>query len=210
MLLRGGPRLSGEPGLARSLGRLELRDLVLDRGVESLALGELALDGGALGSALSDDLHLVGLRLDEGLLPRLHLVSVLLHLGRDPRVLVGNPVGRVDPLDQVAEARGAEDDRQGVRLVGRVERDEARRDLGARLHEVLLRRLEAGLVDLEVVLDLVEADVRGVVGLHRLLHLRVHRLDLREHLLGFCALRADLRGLGGARRGDGESKNERG
>ena len=94
--------------------------------------------------------------------------------------------------------------------VGRVERDKARRDLGARLHEVLPRRLEAGPVDLEVVLDLVEADVCGVVGLHRLLHLRVHGLDLREHLLGLRALRADLRGLGGARRGDGETKDERG
>jgi hypothetical protein len=106
--------------------------------------------------------------------------------------------------------RLAESIREGVGLVRRVERDEARRDLGARLREVLLRDHEAGLVDLEVVLDLVEADVRGVEGLHRFLHLRVHRLDLREHLLRFGALRAEPRRLGGARRGDGETQDERG
>jgi hypothetical protein len=34
-------------------------------------------------------------------------------------------------------------------------------------------------------------------------------LDLREHLLRLGALRAELRGLGGACRGDGETKDER-
>ena len=59
-----------------------------------------------------------------------------------------------------------------------------------------LRDREVPLVLLDVRLDLVEAEIGGVLGLDRELDLRVDLCDLREHRLGLGPRCPDLRRLG--------------
>jgi hypothetical protein len=62
------------------------------------------------------------------------------------------------------------------------------------------------LVRRDRVLELLELDVRAVVGVDRELQLRVDRLDVREHRLSVCACGLDLvrcRKAGRRRRGQG-------
>src|SRR3990172_11795577 len=98
------------PPLALALLGLELDDLVLDRLVETLALVELALDLPAAAGALPDDLALLGPRRGELLRPRPDLVAGATDGLDDGDVLGGDPLHRVDPVEEVVEARRAEED----------------------------------------------------------------------------------------------------
>jgi hypothetical protein len=205
-LRRRGPRLRlrGEARLARLLGRLESLDLVLDRGVEALPLPELPFDVRALGRPPLDDLLLLGPSALELAPAALDLRLEPAHLRGDASVLLRDPVRRVDTVEEVGEARGAEEHLHGLRLVGRVQ-----------LHEPLGRPLlggaQAGAGDpeppcvlRELRFDLLETDVGAVPRLDGAAELHVDRLDLVEDGLRLRPLRGELSWLAGARAGEHE------
>src|SRR5437870_5077561 len=81
-------------------------------------------DGDAPRGALGDDLGLLAPRLLELGALLLHLAAELAHLADDPGVLVGDALDGVEPVEQVAHARGAEQHLHRALVPGRVERHE--------------------------------------------------------------------------------------
>ena len=120
----------------------------------------------------------------------LHLVARVSDRLDDVHVLIRDPAHRVHPVEQVVEVRRTEDHLEHVPLPARVESHDP-------VCQVLLRRLQGALCDLEMTLvrgdrrlELLELDVRTVVGVDRELELGIDRLDVGEHGLRF--------GLGGS------------
>ena len=110
----------------------------------------------------------------------------------DARILLGGRIDRLDPVQQILEARRAEEHRERRVVLGR----------GVRGHEPggerVLRNLEVRLRELElppilslIGLDLVEADIGEVVGLDGGAQAVVDLLDLGEHPLSLRPLRGD-------------------
>jgi len=197
--------------LARQLGRLEARDLTLDRREHPLALRELRLDRRLLRRAVGDDLPLLAARALQLRLPPDHVAAEAHDLVQHPGVLLRDAVRRIEAAHHVVEALGPEDHLEpGVVGVRGVERDEP--PLERLLADLQVRPGddEVVAVDLEILLDPRELDIREVVRLDRLLELRVAALDLREHARCLRALRRHG-GVSGGRncdqqgRGDSES-----
>ena len=117
--------------------------------------------------------------------------SELAHLAEDLRVLVADAAGRVDPVEDLVEAGGAEQDLDQVGAAVLIQLDEPglERSLGGA--EVRARDLQALLVELLRGDDPVELDLRRVVRLDDELEVRVELLDLGENLPGFGLLRLD-------------------
>src|SRR6185369_10701620 len=97
---------------------LHLRDLVLDRAQELLPLGELGLDLIALRSKVADDARLLGAGERQAGLALLDLRLEALDLVDDPCVLLRKPVDGVHPIEEVVEARGAEEYLERALLTG--------------------------------------------------------------------------------------------
>ena len=211
----------GQPGAGRgcslllppALRGLEARDLILDRGEEPLALGQLALDRAALLGPLGDD---VLLRSPGALQPDppLHdLLAEALHLAEHATVLRRHALDRVEAVEQVVDRLGGQHDLERALLVpADVERDEPLGQVRLTVLEALLRDLQVSGVGLELAPDLVELDVREVVGLDRVRQLRVDLLDLGEDARGLGPFGADARVCGrGVHAGQGcrhESRRE--
>jgi len=114
------------------------------------------------------------------------------HLLHDARVLLGGRIDGLEPVQQILEAGGPEQQRQGgVVLRGRVGGDEPGRERCLSELEVRLRDPQLLTVLALVGLDLRQADIRKVVLLDRGAHALVDLLDLRKHLLRLCLLRRD-------------------
>ena len=115
-------------------------------------------------------------------------------LSENLSVLRGDPVGRVEAVDKIVEARRAEQHLQGVALpVRRVERDEPRRERRLRVAQALLCDLELRVVRLEVGSDPVQLHRRQVISLDHTLEARVELLDLAHDTLRLGLLRCDRR-----------------
>ena len=192
-----GTRLSGEPRLPKALGGLEAGDLVLDRGEQAVAFGELALDRLPLGRAIGDDLHLLRLRPLEPHPSLPDLCTEALHLAQDARVLRGDPLHGVEPVHQVVDRPGSEQhvDRRAL-AAAHVQRDESLGQVGLGVLQALARDHQVVSVRRQLSLDPVELQAREVVRLDRLLELAVDLLDLREHVLRLGAFRLDRVGRG--------------
>ena len=141
-----------------------------------------------------DHLHLPGMRHAKGRAARRHLAAESLHLAEHLRVLARDAIDRVEAVDQILEARRAEEEleRRG-RLAADVEVAQPAGEAILRDAEVRPRDLHLPPVHAELRLDLAELHVRGVVRLDGLLELRVERLDLLEHLPRLGLLRVDPR-----------------
>ncbi len=190
--------------------RAELCDLALDRGEELAPLSELALDVRLLGGEARDELSLLGVLGGELVLLCAHELAERDHLAEHLGVLVGDAVDGVEVAQEVVEALRAEEHvERRVLLVGRVERDEPRRQHLLRAPEVVARDVEVVAVHLLVVLDLAELVLGAVVRLDLLPELLVDLVDLGEHGLGLRLLRADRR-IGGRCAYDQESGREAG
>jgi hypothetical protein len=114
------------------------------------------------------------------------------------RVLVGDAVDRLDPVQEVVEAPRAEEDverRRGVALD--VDGDEALGERRLGRLQVPARDAELELRALEAPVDAPELDVGEVVRLDRPLEAAVDLLDLREDLLRLPLLRCDGARIGG-------------
>ena len=189
--------LSCQPFLTALLGSLQAGDLILDRGEQSLALCELALDRAALRRLVGDDLDLSLLGALEPPLALDRLCAEALDLPEHARVLRGNAIDGVDPVEQVVDRLGREDDlERAAAAAALVERDEARRQV--RLSGLETRSRDRQMVGVrpQLTLDPVELDVREVVRLDRKRQLPVDLLDLGEDALRLGLLRRDGR-IGG-------------
>ena len=119
------PGLLLELRLPAPLRLLHPRDLVLDGREKPLALRELALDRALLGCALTDDLRLAGAVGAQPRAPGLHFRAEALEVLQDLRVLSADPLGHLEPVEEVVEALGAEDHLDGApRIAVDVERPE--------------------------------------------------------------------------------------
>ena len=131
---------------------------------------------------------------------RLHLVVEASDLAENVAVLRGDAVRRVEAVDEVVEAGGAEQHREGVALPVRgIERDESRRERCLCTPETLLRNLELYVICLQVGANAVQLHGREVVRLDCPLEARVELLHLAHDALGLGLLRGD-RGVAGGRR----------
>ena len=149
------------------------------------------------GCALVDDgaLACKGARELRALL--LNRAAPLLDAAEHPVVVRTDAVGRVEPLEQVAHAAGAEEDLHGrLAAAGRVQRHGSLGERPLRAAEAALREPQHPGVAAPVVRDLVELDVREVVRLSRPGDLHVDRADLLEHARGLGLLARDVRGVG--------------
>ena len=140
----------------------------------------------------SDDLRLALARGAELGPPCLDLVPEALDVPEHLRVLAADALGHVQAIEEVVEVLGAEDDLDGAaRVAVDVEGPEALRDVRLRDGQARLRDVEMAPVRLEIRVDLVELDVREVVGLDRVRELGVHLADLGEDRLRLLVLGAD-------------------
>jgi len=115
----------------------------------------------------------------------------------DGDVLRGERLHRFDPVDEIVDARRAEEHGDGRLVVARrVDVDEPRREILLRDDEVRLRGVQADPVDREVVVDRVQPRVRRVVPIACALEARIEYLNLFEDALRLGLFRAD-RGVGG-------------
>src|SRR5207248_9844880 len=105
-LLELAPKL----GLALGLLGLQLLDLPLDRGEKRPAGRELALDRRARGGALAHERDGLGLCALQPGLARLDEVVERDDFAQNLAVLRRDPVDGVEAVDEIVEARGAEDD----------------------------------------------------------------------------------------------------
>ncbi len=195
------PRLRGELGLAAGLLRLKLPDLALQAGERALLLRDLTLDRALLARPLRDDPRLRGARTRQVRTALLDLLAELRHILEDLRILVADPLHHVEAPEEVVEALGAENDLDCPAAVAvDVERPQPICDVYLRGAEALLRNDEVPCVRVEIGVDLLQLHVRVVVGLDRLLELRLRCLDLSENGLRLRTLGLDRRI--GSRRGD--------
>jgi hypothetical protein len=146
-----------------------------------------------------DSIFLPFARLRELGLPLLDLLLEAADLREDLRVLVGDPARRLDPVEDVVQARGAEDDLDQLRAPVHVQVDEPRLERPLGLAQVGAGDLQPLVVDLLLGLDLVELDLLGVERLDDVAEIRVELLDLRQDLLCLSLFRLDLRGSGDRR-----------
>src|SRR5919204_2309742 len=120
-------------------------------------------------------------------------------LPRHLRVLAGDAVDGLDPVQEVVEAARAEEHLERRVLVVRgVDGDDPSRQRRLGVPEARLRDAELEAGALLVALDAGELDVRRVVRLDRLLEVDVEAIDLCEDLPRLALLRRD-RGVGGRR-----------
>ncbi len=151
-----GPHLSGlllgeQPlhlAVQRREQRASLTEPHLDRAALLCARGDEMLHLGALGRELR--------AMDE------HGLLELRHLIRDLRVDQGDPVSRVDPLDDLIEALSAEDHVERRGRAGRVEVHEPLSDRPLADREVVPCRHELAPVHRDVPLDLRKLQVGEV------------------------------------------------
>src|ERR671919_236521 len=210
---RPSPRLGGELGLSAPLLGLHPLDLVLDRGEQLLALGQLRLDRCLLRRPLGDLLGLLGARVLELVAVLVNLAAILAYLREDPRVLARHALDRVDPGDDVVQALRAEKHlERGVAVAVHVDVAETLGDAGLRDVQALARGDEMACVDVELTVDAIELDVRVVVGLDRDRQARVEVLQLADDGLRLRLLVLDVRVGGGRSRGKqkrpGECRDE--
>src|SRR5919201_6821705 len=199
-----GRQLPPELRLSRGLLRFQMRDLPPDRGEQRPAGRELALDRRPLGGPLADERCSFSLRVLEPGLSSLHLVVEAGDLGEHVRVLRRDPVRRVEAIDEVVEARRAEEHLERVALAVRgVQLNEASREGRLSLLQALLRDPELGVIRLQVGANVVQLDGREVVGLDGTLKARVEALNLVQDALRLGLLRGD-RGVA-----DGRGSHER-
>jgi hypothetical protein len=182
----------------RGLLGLHLFDLILDRGKKLLPLRELRLDGCLACLALGDDLLLALPCPRERCLAPFDLRAERSDLGDDPGILGGDAVRRVQPIDELVEARRPEEHLDQRVLARRVELDEPLLEVRLRSPEVRAGDTKALGVDPLPFDDRVELDLRGVVGVDGVVELGVNLLDLGEDLSGLAFLRPYG---GGGRRG---------
>ena len=152
---RGEPRpcLRLEDRLPTGLGLLHPLDLALDRREQLTPLGELALDPLLLRLALHVTTCACRVRsLRSFLAPRLDLAAELTHFGEHARVLAADPLGHVEPVEEVVEALRPEDHLDGAaRVAVDVERPGAAlRCAPARIPRLCLRDHEMPPVRLQV------------------------------------------------------------
>jgi hypothetical protein len=125
------------------------------------------------------------------------------------RILRRDAARGVEPVQDVVEALGAEDDvDRRVVAVGRVDGDEARRERDLRVLQVRPCNREVVAVLPLLELDLPEVPVGAVVRLDRSLELVVDRRDLVKNLLCLRLLRRDGAGVGGRRAGGDQSRTQ--
>jgi hypothetical protein len=191
------------------LGRLQLGDLTADRGEQRASLAKLALDVRLLRAPLRDDPLLLGTGAPELRALPFDERAERAHLADHLRVLRRDAAGGVEAVEDLVEVLRAEDDveRRAVR-VGRVDRDETRRERGLRVLQVRRRDLQVVAVLELLPLDLAEAPGGAVVGLDRPLELIVDLADLRENLLGLRALASDGAGIRRRRADDDRSRRK--
>ncbi len=150
--------LGGEPRLLRTLGSLETADLAADRPQQALTLGQLALDGGLLGRTLGHEPSLLDVRVLQASAPRANGDAERLHLSKHLGALVGDASRGIEPLDQIFDARRADQHLEpGAVAPRRVELDEPELESGLRATQVALRQLELPAILLEIALDLSRA-----------------------------------------------------
>ena len=165
--------LAGLGAPARGHGDPLSEQADLDAG-EGVALGEHLLGQRLLADLEGPEPHGLGRDLAPGTLDR----------GDDAHVLLADPGGEGDLLEQVPEAAGLEDDADDVRVIGLVVVDELRGEhlLGPRLEGLELGEARAGGVELGA--DLEQLGPLGVeVGLdrgHPMLERGDRRAQLRE------------------------------
>jgi hypothetical protein len=205
--------LSLERELTRLLGGDHPRDLALDRRVQPLLAGELRADARLRRRSRRDESPLRYVLADERMLVRRHRLLEADDLVHHRDVLVRDRLHRLDAVDEILDARRAEDDAERrLILARRVDRDETRHQCPLRPLEVRTRRLQCDLVDEQVVLDLTELHRRHLVAVARALEIRVELLDLSGDALRLRALRADGRvahGRAGREKSRSRSEHER-
>ena len=149
--LRAGPRLLGERSLPPLLLGAHLRDLVLDGREQAVLLRDRDSIDCFCAACSATTSRLVGARLLEVRAPRLDLLAVLLDRPEDLRVLAGDALDRVEPRDDVVEARRAEEHlERGVALAVDVQVAEPLLDALLRDDEALPRGDEVLRVRREV------------------------------------------------------------
>src|SRR5918999_6098240 len=132
-------RFGSEFRLARALRGPQAADLAANRREEIPPLRELALDRRLLRRALGDEAGLLYVRMLEARAPRADVCAVRLYLAQHLRALVGDPVSRVEPLDQLLDARGAHEYLETAAVATRrVELDEPQLERGLRAAEIPL------------------------------------------------------------------------
>ena len=99
----------------------------------------------------------------------------------------------LDAVEDLVEARGAEDDLDEVGAPVDVQVDQPGLEVPLRVPEVGARDLETPVVDLLLDLDLVELDLLGVECLDDVAEVGVEPLDLGQDLPSLCLLLVDLR-----------------
>ena len=167
-----------------------LRDLTLDRTLGARLVG----DDPRLGRARTGQIRA----------PLLDLLAELRHILENLRILVPDTLHHVEAPEEIVEALGPENDLDRTAAVAvHVQSPQPVRDVHLRSAEALLRDNEMPRVRVEIGVDLLQLHVRVVVGLDRLLELRLRRLDLGENRLRLCPLRRDRR-IGRRRRDDGQ------
>ena len=176
----------------RASSALDLLDLAADRREELLPLREAGLDLALGRGPRGDDLLLARASALQPLAASNDLGPEPLDLPQHLGVFLGHAVDRVQPVDEILEARAAQEDLERRRRVTadvEVAQPAGQAALGDL--EVPARDADLAVVRPQVGLDRVELDRGGVVRLDRLPELRVERLDVGQHALGFGLLVLD-------------------
>ena len=212
-LLAGHPRsrLLAQDLLAARLLLLQLLDLVANGPEELLPFREPGLDLTLGGSPGGDDLLLARASTLQPLAANRDLGAEPLDLLQHLSVLLGHAVDRVEPVDEVLEARAAQEDlERRHRVPADVEVAQPARQTALGDLEVAAGDAHLAVIRAQVGLDRIELDRGGVVRLDGLSELCVERLDVGQHLLGFGPLVLDAVGKGGTspdqRDADGDGK----
>ncbi len=209
-------RLERKPPLAGALLRLQLRDLSPDRGEQPLSRGEALLDLRAPPRELGDRRLLPHPCTRQGPLANRVPVRGEGGLVGGTAVLRGDVLYGLQPVDQVREAPGADEDVDGRRLAVLVDDHEPLREALLGEVEVPPREAERRPVAADLDIERGKPQLRTVPGLDDVLHPRVEHLDLRQDGSRVRLLRARpgrrlrARGAGRDERGeDGDGcKNE--
>jgi hypothetical protein len=140
----------------------------------------------------------------EKLLTVPHLLMEELGLLRDRAVLRREDVGRLEPIDQVGDARRSHDDLGGGAVWRQVQVDETSFDAALGGVEVRARDAKTRLVHAEGAVDRSELDARAVPGLHGPLEARIDHGNLPVDGLRVLSLCREIR-----RRRGGRHRKER-